>query len=120
MAGAHITDTKVFNPRSAGGKTRCGRNNVELLCIRAASGTIGGLVTNVTSGLNVRQIPSLARNSGPPPNTDTAALCQDLLAHDHATLCLTRGAGPTTSSCHRSLNTVVAGPPAEACHQAAA
>ncbi|MGW1169109.1 hypothetical protein [Streptomyces sp. NPDC002550] len=61
MAGARITDAKEFTPGSAGGKMRCGTNNVELLCSWADSGTIGGLLSSVTSGLNVQQIASLTQ-----------------------------------------------------------
>ncbi|MEU8695620.1 hypothetical protein [Streptomyces sp. NPDC048665] len=61
MAGAQITDAEDFNPGSTGGKMRCGKNNVELLCGWADSGTVGGLLSNVTSGLNAQQIASLTR-----------------------------------------------------------
>ncbi|MGW3172718.1 hypothetical protein [Streptomyces sp. NPDC001153] len=61
MAGARITDATVVNPGSVGGKMRCGRNNVELLCAWADSGTVGGLVSNVTDGLDVQQIASLTQ-----------------------------------------------------------
>ncbi|MFE8950453.1 hypothetical protein [Streptomyces sp. NPDC007856] len=61
MAGARITDAKVFNPGSASGKMQCGQNNVELLCGWADSGTVGGLISNLTTGLNVQQIASLTQ-----------------------------------------------------------
>ena len=61
MAGARMTDARVFNPGSVGGEMRCGRNNVELLCGWADSGTIGGLVSNLTNGLSVQRIASLTR-----------------------------------------------------------
>ncbi|MER6735989.1 hypothetical protein [Streptomyces puniciscabiei] len=61
MAGAHLTGARVFNPGSKGGKMRCGQNSVELLCGWTDSGTIGGLVSNVTSGLNAQQIASLTQ-----------------------------------------------------------
>jgi hypothetical protein len=61
MAGARITDAKVFNPGSASGKMQCGQNNVELLCGWTDSGTVGGLMSNLTSGLNVQQIASLTQ-----------------------------------------------------------
>ncbi|MFH8342659.1 hypothetical protein [Streptomyces sp. AM6-12] len=61
MAGAHITDAKVFDSGSAGGKVRCGRNSAELLCAWADSGTVGGLLSNLSSGINVQQIASLTQ-----------------------------------------------------------
>ncbi|MEV6115983.1 hypothetical protein AB0L59_26650 [Streptomyces sp. NPDC052109] len=61
MAGARVTDAKVFNPGSAGGKVRCGENNAELLCAWADSGTVGGLLSNLSSDVNVQQIASLTQ-----------------------------------------------------------
>ncbi|MFF3920742.1 hypothetical protein ACFYZB_46635 [Streptomyces sp. NPDC001852] len=61
MAGARVTDAKVFTPGSAGGKVRCGKNNAEVLCAWADSGTVGGLLSNLSSGINVQQIASLTQ-----------------------------------------------------------
>ncbi|MFE9451902.1 hypothetical protein [Streptomyces sp. NPDC006739] len=61
MAGAHMSDAKIFNPGSAGGRMRCGSNSAQLLCAWTDSSTIGGLVSNATSGLDVQQIASLTQ-----------------------------------------------------------